>query len=196
MFDYAGIDISRIQKAVEPIKRALEAARKIGVKVIYVKMTFRPDLSDAGAPDSPNYIKHIPMSIGKKVKAPDGSESRILIQDTWNTEILPELTPKDVDIIVSKHRYSAFYQTDLDAVLKSLGVKYLIVTGCTASVCVESTVRDAMFRDYSCILLEDCIGEAGWEIRNRESSLSVIQRLFGWISDSDKFVKALRESAF
>ena len=87
-----------------------------------------------------------------------------------------------------------FYQTNLDAILKQLEIKFLIVTGCTTSVCVESTVRDAMFRDYSCVLLADCMGEPigyGLPRSNHEASLLVIQTLFGWVSDSEEFIKGL-----
>jgi ureidoacrylate peracid hydrolase len=70
-----------------------------------------------------------------------------------------ELKPQPDDINIYKTRFSGFYQTDLDSMLKKLGVKYLIVTGVTTSICVDSTVRDAMFRDYLCILLKDCMSE-------------------------------------
>ena len=154
-------------------------------------MEHRPDLSDAGSSDSPHLVKHAALNVGKKIESPNGAESRILIKNTWNTEILPELTPKDGDIVISKHRYSAFYQTDLDTILKTLGIKYVIVTGCATSVCVDSTVRDAMYRDYSCVLLKDCIGDPVWQPRTDEATLQVIERLFGWVSDSDEFMKAL-----
>jgi ureidoacrylate peracid hydrolase len=128
------------------------------------------------------------------MRAPDGTESRILIRDTWNTDIVPELKPQVEDVVIYKHRFSGFYQTELDAKLKQLGVKYLIITGCTTSVCVESTVRDAMFRDYSCVLLTDCMSEpVGYDLprSNHEASILVIQTLFGWVSTSNEFIRAL-----
>ena len=194
MFERAGIDLSMIQRAVSPTARVLAAARKTGVKIVYLKMGFRPDLSDVGPSESPNRMRHMLFGVGETMHAPDGTESRILIRDTWNTEILPELAPQANDVVIYKHRFSGFYQTDLDAILKQLGVKYLIVTGCTTSVCVESTVREAMFRDYACVLLEDCTGEPighGLPRSNHEASLLVIQTLFGWVSGSDEFIKAL-----
>lgn len=194
MFDLAGIDIAPIQKAVEPTARVIAAARKAGIQIIYLKMAFRPDLSDAGGPDSPNWIKHLPLRVGERVQAPDGRESRVLIRDTWNTGILSELAPNAADIVIYKNRFSGFYQTDLDDVLKRRGIKYLIVTGCTTSVCVESTIRDAMFRDYSCVLPADCTAEpigAGLARSNHEASLLVIQTLFGWVSSSNQVTKAL-----
>lgn len=92
-----------------------------------------------------------------------------------------------------KHRFSGFDETDLDAILKKMGVKYLIFTGCTTSVCVESTIRDAMFRDYLCVLLADCTGEPignDFARTNHEASLLSIQTLLGWVSSSDELMKA------
>lgn len=195
LFDRAGLDVSMIQKAIGPTARVLASARDAGIKVIYLKMAFRPDLSDLGASDSPNRARHLMFGVGKTLRAPDGTESRILIRGTWNTDIVSELKPQDEDLVIYKHRFSGFYETDLDAILKQLGVKYLIVTGCTTSVCVESTVRDGMFRDYSCVLLADCMGEPiGNELprSNHEASLLVVETLFGWVSSSDQFVKAFQ----
>jgi ureidoacrylate peracid hydrolase len=69
MFDRAGIDIAPIERAVGPTARALDVARAAGLPVIYLVMQFRPALSDAGAPDSPNRIKHAPLGLGAEVPA-------------------------------------------------------------------------------------------------------------------------------
>ena len=194
MMQRAGIDISMIQAAVAPTAKVLAAARKEGIKVIYLKMAFKPDLSDAGSPDSVNRVRHLIVNVGKTVRAPNRTESRILVRDTWNTDILAELTPKPEDTVLYKHRYSGFYQTELDSILKRLGVNYLIFTGCTTSVCVESTIRDAMFRDYLPVLLTDCTAEPigyGLPRSNHEASLLLIERLFGWVSNSNDFIKGL-----
>jgi ureidoacrylate peracid hydrolase len=157
-------------------------------------MAFKADLSDAGPTDSPNYARHQRMAVGTPVRAPDGSESRILIRDTWNTEILTALAPEAHDIVLYKHRFSGFFETDLDKVLKELGVKHLIVTGCTTSICVDSTIRDAMFRDYLCLLLEDCTVEPigdDFARSNHDASLLTIQVLLGWTCTSEQFLAAL-----
>ena len=194
LLDLAGIDISGIRKAIDPTATVLASARQAGIKIVYLKMGFHPDLSDLGSEGSPNRMRHLLAGVGKSVRAPNGTESRILIRDTWNTDIVPELKPQTDDVVIYKHRFSGFYQTDLDAILKQLGVKYLIVTGCTTSVCVESTIRDAMFRDYVCVLLADCTGEvvgSNLPRSNHEASLFLIQQRFGWVSASDEFIKAL-----
>ena len=194
MFDRAGADISGAQKAIAPTAKVLAAARQAGLKIIYLKMGYRPDLSDLGATDSVNRTRHLKFGVGQTIRAPDGRESRVLIRDTWDTDIVPELKPQPNDIVLYKTRFSGFYQTDLDATLKKFGIKYLIVTGVTTSICVESTVRDAMFRDYLCVMLRDCMSEPiGHDLprTNHEASLLNTEVLLGWVSDSEQFVKAL-----
>lgn len=194
MFARAGIPISDIKAAVAPTGRVLAAARRAGMKIVYLKMEFENDLSDAGGPDAPNLVRHLALGIGDPVAAADGSLGRILIKGTWNTEIVAELTPEPGDITLSKHRFSGFYETDLDEVLKDAGVKDLVFTGCTTSVCVESTIRDAFYRDYRCLLLTDCTAEpigSGLARSNHEASLLLIETFFGWLSESAAFLQSL-----
>jgi ureidoacrylate peracid hydrolase len=190
MLDLAGIDISMIQAAVGPTAKVLASARESGMKVVYLKMAFRPDLSDVG-PSERARLRQSRFGFGKAVSVPDGAQGRIMIRDTWNTEILPALKPQPPDMVIYKHRFSGFYRTELDDVLKQSGIRYLIFTGCTTSVCVESTLRDAMFRDYDCVALADCTGEPvghGLPSSNHEASLFLIQTSFGWVSGSSEFV--------
>ncbi len=198
-FHRAGIDISMIQAAVPPTARALGIARASGIRAVYLKMAFRSDLSDAGARDSPNYVRHVQfLGVGQPIQAPDGRPSRVLVRDTWSTDIIAALTPRAGDVVLYKHRFSGFFETGLDAILKRAGIKSLIVTGCTTSICVESTIRDAMFRDYSCVLLSDCTGEPigyGLPRSNHEASLLTVQTLLGWVADSDEFGKAFAAAA-
>ena len=195
MFARAGISIADIAAVVDPIAQVLDAARRTGMIVIYLTMQFEPDLSDAGARDAPNFLKHRPLGIGQVVAAPDGRESRTLVRGTWGTEILPELAPEEGDLVVAKHRYSGFFETELDAILRRRGIDSLVFTGCTTSVCVDSTLRDAFYRDYRCLLLRDCTGEPiGSDLArsNHEASLLVIETLFGWVSDSRALLRALQ----
>ncbi len=195
MFARAGIRIADIATVVEPIAHVLAAARCAGMKVVYLTMQFEPDLSDAGAPDAPNFLKHKAMGVGEVVAAPDGRAGRTLVKGTWGTEILSELSPEEGDVVVAKHRYSGFFETKLDAILRQHGIDSLVFTGCTTSVCVDSTLRDAFYRDYRCLLLSDCTSEPiGNDLArsNHEASLLVIETLFGWVSDSRSLVRALR----
>src|SRR6266436_1776501 len=194
MFDRAGVDVSGAQKAIASTAKVLAAARQAGIPIVYLKMGFHPDLSDLGATDSVNRVRHVQfMHVGEAIRAPDGRESRILVRDTWDTDIVLELQPRPSDIVLYKTRFSGFYNTDLDTTLKKLNIKYLLFTGVTTSICVESTVRDAMFRDYLCVLLSDCMSEPiGHDLprTNHEASLLNAEVLLGWVSDSEQFIKA------
>jgi ureidoacrylate peracid hydrolase len=189
MFDRAGINLTPIQNVIKPIAKVLDAARGAGIKIIYLKMGFTKDLAEMGTEEEQWHV-------GDTIKAPDGSISRILVRDTWNTDIVTELKPKTGDIIVNKNRYSGFYKTELDSLLKKMGKKHLLFTGCTTSVCVESTVRDARFRNYTSIIFNDCTAEpVGHNLArsNHEASLFLMESRFGWISSSDAFIKAVAE---
>ncbi len=196
MFDRAGIPIGTIQAIVEPTAQTLDAARGAGVTVVFLKMQFAADLTDAGPPETPNRRKHAPLKIGEPIQAPDGTTGQILVEDTWNTQLVAELTPAADDLVVAKHRYSGFFETELDSLLCDAGIDTLIFAGATTSVCVESTLRDAFYRDYRCLLLSDCTAEPiGGQTSpsNHEASLLVIQTLFGWVTDSASLLSALED---
>ncbi|MBK1659878.1 isochorismatase family protein [Paracraurococcus ruber] len=193
MFDLAGIDISVVRRAIAPTASVLAAARAARIPVIYVKEELRPDLSDTGAEGSPHWRMCQRMRVGSEITAPDGRPSRIHVAGTWNTEILPELAPEAGDLVVSKRRWSAFYGTDLAAQLRARGIRYLVVTGCTTSLCIESTIRDAAMRDYLCVLPVDCTGQparSGSSYSGHEESLRIIERSFGWLSCSEHVARA------
>lgn len=184
MFDKAGVPISSIQAAVAPTRATVDAARRAGLPIIFVKMGFRSDLADLGADDGPNarFLGH--LGVG------DGALER----DTWATDVVEDLTARDDDVIVWKTRFSAFYKTELDEFLKKSGITHLIVTGCTTSICVESTVRDAFFLDYHCLVLEDCTAEpmgAGLTRSNHDATMLLFERIFGSVSTSSDFCTAL-----
>lgn len=195
MFDRAGVDLSVIRQAVTPTVRVLAGARAIGLPVVYLITAHRPDLADLGREGSRWWQMCQRLKVGAGIVAPNGEPSRILIEGTWNTEILPELTPLPNDIVVTKTRFSGFHGTVLDEKLRELHLESLLVVGCTTSICVESTIRDAESRDYICVLLADCTGQPerpGFSIGSHEATLGIIERSFGWISSSDDVLSAIR----
>jgi ureidoacrylate peracid hydrolase len=194
MFARARANISGIQAVVAPTAAVLAAARRAGVKIVYLKMAYHADLSDAGAPGGPIRIKQAPMGIGEQIPAPDGTTGRILIRDTWNTDIVDELTPEAGEAVIYKHRFGGFYETELHEHLQRSDIKYLVFTGGTTSVCVESTMRDATFRDYYCLLLDDCTAEPIAQT-NHDASLNVLGRVFGWTCRSEDLLAALKQPA-
>src|SRR5262249_22613339 len=90
MFGRAAVPLAAIEAAAAPIERLLPGARRAGMAVVSLTMQFAPDLSDAGAPDAPNYVKHVPLGLG---------DGRTLIAGSWGAEILPALAPADRDLV-------------------------------------------------------------------------------------------------
>ncbi len=184
MFDKVGIDIAAIQAAVAPTRTAVETARQAGIKIVYLKMGYLPDLSDTGTEDSPHGRGL------RRLGIPDG----VLTRGSWGSDIVAELTPDEDDTVLYKNRYSGFYRTELEEILQRSGITHLIVTGCTTSVCVESTIRDAFYRDYHCVVLEDCTAEpmgANLDRTNHDATIMLIERIFGSVSTSTDFARAL-----
>jgi ureidoacrylate peracid hydrolase len=198
MFDQNGVPTAAVRRVVPTIRSVLDAAHASGIPIVYLKMGYRPDLSDLGTEGSVNRDRHLRFGVGRLSVAPDGSETRNLIRDTWGTAVVDELAPQERDTVIYKHRFSGFYETELHQALQQMGVRDLIFTGCTTSICVDSTVRDAMFRDYRCLVLEDCMAEpigGDLERTNHEASLLTLQTLLGWVGTSTDLMAALPATA-
>jgi ureidoacrylate peracid hydrolase len=198
MFDQNGVPTAAVRAVVPTIRRVLEAARDRGIPIVFLKMGYRPDLSDLGEEGSVNRDRHLRFGVGRVTQAPHGGESRPLIRDTWGTDIVAELAPQTVDTVIYKHRFSGFYETELHDTLQHMDVRDLIFTGCTTSICIDSTIRDAMFRDYRCLVLEDCMAEpigGNLERTNHEATLLTLQTLLGWVGNSSDLLTALPAAA-
>ena len=90
--------------------------------------------------------------------------------------------------MVTKHRYSGFVNTDLDTVLRSMGIQRLLIAGVTTNVCVESTARDAVMRDYFVTLLRDCMAADSEAEHN--ASLRTFESYFGRIANSEEVISS------
>ena len=104
---------------------------------------------------------------------------------------MDELVPQPGDIVLPKSRYSGFYNTPLDSMLRSRGIRHLIFTGIATNVCVESTLRDGFFLEYFGVVLEDATYQAGPPFA-QQAALFNIETFFGWVSDVDTFCESLK----
>jgi ureidoacrylate peracid hydrolase len=175
---------------IENSRRITEAARKAGCKVIYLKMSYSPDYSDSGGPESPHWHKELGLVMMRRNPELWG---KFLTEGSWDEEICAELKPEPGDIVVRKQRYSGFAGTNLDLILKTHHIKYCIYTGVATNVCVESTLRDGYFLDYWPIIISDAVNHTGPSI-TQESTLWNIEAVFGWVITTDDFLKAISES--
>jgi len=185
-----GFDVSRTSnRAIEPARIALLAARDAGLRVIHTREGHRADLSDAPKVKLERFsrLSKTGEGIGSKT-----AKGRILVRGTWNNEIIDELTPLPDEIVVDKPQASAFYQTDLEAVLTNMGLETLVFVGFATNVCVLATIIDAFQRGYRNILLSDACASFIPELH--EACLKNVRYIFGFTSTTEEFIKSLAKS--
>jgi ureidoacrylate peracid hydrolase len=187
MFDTVGWDISAAGQVVENTRRIIDSARAAGCRVIYLKMSYEPDYSNSGGPESPNWHKEVGLSL---MKARPEHWGKFVTRGTWDEEICERLKPEPGDTVVRKQRYSGFAGTSLDIILKTFNVKYCIYTGVATNVCVESTLRDGFFLDYWPLIVSDAVNNAGPPI-TQEATLWNVEALFGWVTTTSDFLNAV-----
>ena len=188
MFDVlGGLDEAKAKRVIETNKALIEASRRKGIKVIYLRMTYRPDLSNAGGTQSPNYYKEA----GIAAMCQRGFVNRFLIAGTRDWEIIDDLKPLPGDIVVDKNRYSGFFNTELNSILHTLNIRYLLFAGIATNICVESTLRDAYFYEYFPILVSDGCGNAGPDY-TQEATIWNVSTAFGWVTTAAELVQSLQ----
>jgi ureidoacrylate peracid hydrolase len=186
--DLAGFDVSGAPRAIEKIGQAAEAARAAGMPVIFFQNGWDKDYVEAGGPGSPNWHKSNALKLMRRRPELHG---KLLAKGGWDYELVAELPPQPGDIVVPKPRYSAFYNTNLDSLLRARGIRALVFTGIATNVCVESTLRDSFFLEYFSVVLHDATHHAGPDFI-QQASLYNIEKFFGWVSSTDEFRAALQ----
>jgi nicotinamidase-related amidase len=180
-----GNDVSRLAAAVGPCRAVLDAARRIGMLVIHTREGHRPDLSDA----PPTKVERGAPSL--RIGAP-GPMGRILVRGEPGHDIIAALYPAAGEPVIDKPGKGAFYQTELELMLRNRGIENLLVAGVTTEVCVNTTVREANDRGYRCVVLADCC--ASYFPHFHEAGLAMIKAqggIFGWVSSSQAVLAAV-----
>jgi ureidoacrylate peracid hydrolase len=173
----AGLNIDQCMAAIEPNQRVIAACRDAEIPIIFTRYTLRPDYKDAGL-------------LGQIY--PALKESQAMVVGTRDWQIADELKPLPDDIILDKQRYSSFYNTNLEVILRGLDVTMVVVTGVTTNICVESTVRDAFFRDFKVTVIEDCVGAV--DEMMQQGPLHSFRYGFGDVMKSDEFIAAIQSN--
>ena len=162
------------QEIVPNIKRLLAVSRKKDVPVVYTGHVHEDPAIDGGMTAK---------------WWPEIQSGESLIKGTKGVEIFAELRPRKGEKIVWKHRYSAFYNTDLEIYLRGLGVTDLIITGVLTNVCCESTARDAFFRDFRIFFVADATASSEPEFH--VASLKNLAYAFAYITTTEEILNQL-----
>lgn len=161
-------------------KKVLEAARKINMPIIFVRV--------AGRADGVDTYEYCPTDEnGNRVYSIRGSKS---------VEIVDELEPRPKEIIIEKQRFSAFYQTNMELVLGRLKVQELIMLGVYTDSCFLTSVYDAFTRDYRISIIKDACG-AGTEAAHKTSIIDMANWIYGCrIFKTEEMVKAMENKGY
>lgn len=185
--DLAGFDVSATAPVIAQIKTAVAAARDAGMLIIWFQNGWDDQYVEAGGPGSPNWHKSNALKTMRKHPELQG---KLLAKGGWDYQLVEELVPQEGDIVLPKPRYSGFFNTPLDSILRSRGIRHLVFTGIATNVCVESTLRDGFFLEYFGVVLEDATHQAGPAFA-QQAALFNIETFFGWVSDVGTFCNAL-----
>ncbi|MGG3885839.1 cysteine hydrolase family protein [Brevibacillus panacihumi] len=131
------------RRILPTLQRLLSFGREKGMSVIYTAHVHREDGSDLG-----RFGDIYPVI----------AEGAALIDDTPGTEMYPDVAPLPHEPVIKKHRYSAFFGTDLDIILRSKGIETVVITGVTTENCCHAAARDAMYLGYRVAFLSDATG--------------------------------------
>ena len=185
VFDKEGKNISLMQAMVPRLVSFIGEARKAGVTIIYTRSIW-------GSEDS-RYLSDVCVEQQTRDSKGRFIEYPVCREGTWGADFYEGIKPLPGEVVVTKHRFSCFTDTNLDLILRSRGVRTLVMTGITANVCVETSARDGFCRDYYIVLLRDCTAAPSEELY--KNTLVNIDRHFGQVVDVSDVLKCWQKSS-
>lgn len=188
--DYRGVDYTADRAPIKPLKRLVPLLRKQNVPVIWLNWGVRPDLLNS-FPSLLHAHTHDGSGAGLGDTIPGGA--RILRKGSWGAAVVDEIDPGDRDIHVTKYRFSGFWDTELDSILRNLGVTTLFFAGVNADQCVMTTLQDATFLGYDVLMLDDCVATTSPEYC-MEATRYNVKLLFGFMTDSKALIDGLAQA--
>lgn len=186
--DALGNDVTRLQAIVPVLQRLQQTFRTLGLPIFQTVEGHQSDLSDC--PPSKRDRGKSALKIGDL-----GPMGRILVLGEPGNGIIPELAPLPDEVVIAKPGKGAFYNTNLEFLLKTHEVSHLIITGVTTEVCVQTTMREANDRGYECLLVEDATESYFADFK--QATLEMVRAqggIVGWTAQSADVIAGLSQA--
>ena len=186
---HIGVDVTPARSPIEPLKALLPQLRAANVPVIWVNWGNRPDLLNI-SPAALHVYNPTGVGVGLGDPLPTNG-AKVLMAGSWAAAVVDELEQKPEDIRIDKYRMSGFWDTPLDSILRNLGKSTLFFAGVNADQCVMTTLQDANFLGYDCILVTDCTATTSPEYCWL-ATLYNVKQCFGFVADSQAILEAIK----
>jgi ureidoacrylate peracid hydrolase len=183
MMDHEGLDLSAVQAMAAALPGLIEEARRAGVLVVFIRNVY--------SSEGNMYLSDSWLEQASRRRAGSYTTRDVCGADSWEGDFFGDVRPQPGEPIVTKHRFSAFHNTDLDTILRAHGIRTLVMTGVASNVCVETTAREGFVRDYYIVFLED--GTACYSPDDHAAALRVIDRFFGQVASISEVQEAWAE---
>lgn len=180
LMDKKGLDLRMTQAMAPGLVNFIDQARKAQVTVIFIQ----------AITDTPEnwYVSDVSLEQRTRTaKRSGGVDYPVCERNSWGADLYDGIKPLPGELVITKHRYSAFIDTELDVVLRSKGIRTVIMSGVGTNICVESTARDGFMKDYYIVFLKDCTAAGTEEEHN--STLRNIDLFFGEVANSGDVLK-------
>lgn len=181
--DLQGFDLTGARLVIDKIGGVVRGARAAGIQVVFLQNGWDVELKEAGGRRSPNWFKSNALKLMRQRPELQGT---LLAKGGWDYALVDELQPQGNDILMPKGRYSGFWHTQLNSILRARGISNIVFCGIATNVCVETTLRDAFHQEYFAVLLEDACHHLGSQAI-QDATVFNVEKFFGWVATCKDF---------
>jgi ureidoacrylate peracid hydrolase len=185
MMDSEGADLGPVQAMAERLGDLIDAARAAGALVVFIRNVYTSE----GNP----YLSDVWLEQMLRRRGDSYTRRAVCRAGSWEGDFYRDIRPQAHDPIVTKHRYGAFHNTDLETILRGRGIRTIVLTGVATNVCVETTAREGFVRDYYVVFTSD--GTAGYSDAAHEATLATIDKYFGEVVSVSAVANIWRDCA-
>jgi ureidoacrylate peracid hydrolase len=184
MMEKEGNDLAAVQEMAAALPRLIAEARSAGALVVFVRNVYSTE------PNS--YLSDVWLEQATRRRNGSYTLWPVCAPGSWEADFYGEVRPLPGEPVITKHRFSAFHNTDLETVLRARSIRTVVLAGVATNVCVETTAREAFVRDYYVVLLSD--GTATYSRSGHDATLNVVDQFFGQVARIDDVAGAWRST--